>query len=132
MKAPTRTDTSAAFARVQETLLILVKAVSPQLEDQLPAAVRVAPDGESPDLASRLVVADPIGAGFTLSQADLGEGARFGESMALSSSSCPSPRLDVRADQGASRGALACPKEAPAVTSTGRDREARVRREGLT
>lgn len=62
---------ASVLERIQTTLGILVKHLDPRLEGQLPAAVRVARDGESPDLASALVVADPIGAGFTMSQADV-------------------------------------------------------------
>jgi hypothetical protein len=62
---------TSTLARIQETLHILVQAVAPNLAGTVPAAVRVARDGEGPDLASTLVVADPIGAGFTLSQVDL-------------------------------------------------------------
>lgn len=62
---------ASALARIQETLHILVEAVAPKLVGQIPAAVRIAADGETPDLASTLVVADPIGAGYTLSQADI-------------------------------------------------------------
>jgi hypothetical protein len=62
---------ASVLDRIQTTLGILVKHLDPKLEGQLPAAVRVAASGESPDLASALVVADPIGAGFTMSQADL-------------------------------------------------------------
>jgi hypothetical protein len=62
---------ASTLARIQETLHILVKAVQPTLAETVPAAVRVARDGEQPDLASAVVIADPIGAGYTLSQADL-------------------------------------------------------------
>jgi hypothetical protein len=62
---------TSTLARIQETLHILVRAVAPTLAGTVPAAVRVARDGEGQDLASTLVVADPIGAGYTLSQVDL-------------------------------------------------------------
>ncbi|MBK6461916.1 MAG: hypothetical protein IPF92_13005 [Myxococcales bacterium] len=62
---------ASALNRIQETLRVLVAHVAPSLTGQLPAAVRVAGPGEEPDLASMLVVADPIGAGYTLSQVDL-------------------------------------------------------------
>ena len=62
---------ASVLERIQATLGILVKHLDPKLEGQLPAAMRVAGDGESPDLASAVVVADPIAAGFTMSQADV-------------------------------------------------------------
>ncbi|WP_441290800.1 hypothetical protein ACSRUE_10025 [Sorangium sp. KYC3313] len=62
---------ASALDRIQNTLRILVEHIEPTLVSQLPPAVRVAGDGERPDLASTLVVADPIGAGYTLSQASL-------------------------------------------------------------
>ena len=62
---------TSTLARIQETLHILVQAVHPKLAGTVPAAVRVARDGEDPDLASTVMVADPIGAGYTLSQVDL-------------------------------------------------------------
>ena len=62
---------ASVLERIQTTLAILVKHLDPRLEGQLPAAVRVAGDGESPDLATAVVVADPIGAGFTMSQAEI-------------------------------------------------------------
>ncbi|MCU1350246.1 MAG: hypothetical protein JWO56_3276 [Acidobacteria bacterium] len=62
---------TSTLARIQETLHILVQAVAPTLSGPVPVAVRVAADGENPDLASTLIVADPIGAGYTFSQADL-------------------------------------------------------------
>jgi hypothetical protein len=68
---------ASALARIQETLHILVEAVAPSLAGQVPAAVRVASEGEKPDIASTLVVADPIGAGYTLSQADLSKALGF-------------------------------------------------------
>jgi hypothetical protein len=62
---------ASVLERIQTTLGILVKHLDPKLEGQLPAAVRIAGDGEAPDLASAVVVADPIGAGFTMSQSDV-------------------------------------------------------------
>ncbi|HEX3770486.1 MAG TPA: hypothetical protein VHV30_06470 [Polyangiaceae bacterium] len=59
---------ASALDRIQNTLAILVTKIAPELNDQIPAAISVALDGEQPDLASAVVVADPIGAGFSLSQ----------------------------------------------------------------
>ena len=47
---------------------MLVSAVKPELQGQIPPAIRVAGIGEAPDLAIAVVVADPIGAGYSLSQ----------------------------------------------------------------
>ncbi len=62
---------ASALERIQQTLEILIEHMAPQLKGQAPAAFRVAGDGESPDVASALVVADPIAAGLTMTQADL-------------------------------------------------------------
>jgi hypothetical protein len=62
---------ASALDRIQTTLAVLVKHIAPKLEGEIPVALRIAPEGESPDLASTIVVADPIGAGYTLSQSDL-------------------------------------------------------------
>jgi hypothetical protein len=62
---------ASVLERIQTTLTILVKHLAPKLEGQLPAAVRVAGHGESPDLATALIIADPVGAGFTMSQAEI-------------------------------------------------------------
>lgn len=66
-------DQASALNRIQETLNILVKAVKPELEGQLPPAVRVAGPDEQVDIATAFVVADPIGAGFTMSQTALAQ-----------------------------------------------------------
>ena len=67
----TMKEQASALDRIQETLRVLVQAVNPSLSAQVPPAVRVASDGENPDLASAVVVADPIGQGYVLSQAKL-------------------------------------------------------------
>lgn len=58
---------ACALNRIQATLQILVEALMPQLADKLdgqkiPVAMRIAGDGETPDVASAVLVADPIGA----------------------------------------------------------------------
>jgi hypothetical protein len=58
---------ASAIERIQTSLDLLIRATAPSLADQIPAVVRVANSDEEPDLASALVVADPIGAGYTLS-----------------------------------------------------------------
>ncbi len=67
---------ASTLARIQETLHILVQALQPQLAatlggQKVPVAMRIAAAGELPDLASAVIVADPIGAGYMLSQTDL-------------------------------------------------------------
>jgi hypothetical protein len=62
---------ASVLDRIQTTLAILVKHLAPKLEGQIPVAMRVAGDGENADVATALVVADPIGAGFTMSGADI-------------------------------------------------------------
>ena len=65
---------ASALARIQTTLNILVQHLDPKFKLGLPVAIKAAGDDEEPDLAKALVVADPIGAGFTLSQAALAAG----------------------------------------------------------
>lgn len=62
---------ASALERLQTTLNLLVERLAPDLKDRIPVALRVARDGESPDITTPLVVADPIAAGYTMTQADL-------------------------------------------------------------
>lgn len=64
---------AAAMARIQETLNILVRVLAPGEAASLPTAFRVARPDESVDVATitAIEVADPIGAGYTLSQRDI-------------------------------------------------------------
>jgi hypothetical protein len=66
---------ASALDRIQTTLTILVRHLAPELVKSLPVPVVVqqAKEGETPDIATALVVADPIGAGYTLSQKALSE-----------------------------------------------------------
>jgi len=69
-------EQASALNRIQTTLDVLVRAIEPKLASQLsglPPAIRVAKDGEEPDLASAVVVADPVGAGFVLTQQALAD-----------------------------------------------------------
>lgn len=70
---------ASALDRIQKTLELLIRHTQPQLVGEMPAAVRVAGDGEAPDLASAVVVADPIGAGFTLSLRSIAQALGIGE-----------------------------------------------------
>lgn len=69
---------ASALNRIQETLRVLVEHIEPTLVGQLPIAIRVAGPGERPDLASSVVIADPIGMGFTMSQVDVAKGMGLG------------------------------------------------------
>lgn len=62
---------ASALDRIQTTLALLVGRLDPQLAGEIPPAIRVVGDGEEPDLASAVVVADPIGSGYALSQVNL-------------------------------------------------------------
>lgn len=66
---------ASALDRIQTTLHILVKHLAPSLVSSLPlpVALQQVKDGSAPDVATALVVADPIGAGYTLSQKALSE-----------------------------------------------------------
>lgn len=69
----------SSINRIQETLNILVQHAHPQLKDKIPVAFQVAQYGEKPDLATAVVVADPIGTGFYLSQADIARALRLSQ-----------------------------------------------------
>ncbi len=70
---------AATLARIQTTLSILVEHLAPALMDRVPVAFRVAGDGEEADLASALLTADPIGAGYVLTQADIARALQVSE-----------------------------------------------------
>jgi hypothetical protein len=59
---------AAALERIQTTLNVLVSKVAPELSDQALPALGVAPEGTRPDLASAIIVSDPIATGYVLSQ----------------------------------------------------------------
>lgn len=62
---------TSALERIQTTLRILIEHIEPKLAGQIPEALRIVGDGERPDLASTVVVADPIAKGYALSQSSL-------------------------------------------------------------
>lgn len=76
---------ASTLGRIQNTLAVLVQHLAPQLKEKIPVAIetgnepvpvalRVAGQkGEEPDLATALVVADPIGTGYHLSQKALAD-----------------------------------------------------------
>lgn len=76
---------SSALDRLQRTVELLVEAVRPDLAARMPAVLRVASDGEQPDVAS-VTIGDPVGLGYTLSQAALAEAV--GVSSGLMSQLC--------------------------------------------
>lgn len=59
--------------RMQETFLLVLQQIAPTLAGTAPIAMRVAMDGAKPDLASAVVIADPIAKGYTLCQADIAQ-----------------------------------------------------------
>lgn len=59
---------ASALNRIQTTLNILIEHMAPQLEGKVPIALGVAESEEAADLAKAVVVADPIGSGYVLSQ----------------------------------------------------------------
>jgi hypothetical protein len=64
-------EQASALNRIQNTLNLLLGHLAPTIADQAPPAIRIAGAGEAVDLASAVVVADPIGQGFTLSLTSL-------------------------------------------------------------
>jgi predicted transcriptional regulator len=64
---------ASAISRMQATLSTLIEVIRPDLKHSLPAAIGIADGKEHADIAHAFVVADPIGAGFTMSQAALAE-----------------------------------------------------------
>lgn len=67
----------SSLSRIQETLKVLVEHVAPTLKDKVPVGFQLARPGEKPDLATALVVADPIGMGYMLSQQDLADALKL-------------------------------------------------------
>lgn len=64
---------ASAISRMQMTLSTLIEAIKPELKHSLPIAIGIAEGKDNADIAHALVVADPIGTGFTMSQANLAE-----------------------------------------------------------
>jgi hypothetical protein len=70
---------AAALVRIQTTLELLVRHFKITEGEGAPTAFRVAGSDEEVDLATALVVPDPIGAGYTLSQAALAKAMGIGQ-----------------------------------------------------
>jgi hypothetical protein len=62
---------ASALGRIQNTLNILIERLAPQLSGQVPPAIGIVDDSSKADLARAVVVADPIGRGYTLSKTSL-------------------------------------------------------------
>lgn len=62
---------ASTLERLQTTLNLLVEKIAPEIKDRVPVALRVAMEGERPDVTSAVVVADPIATGYMMTQADL-------------------------------------------------------------
>ncbi len=62
---------ASALERIQTTLELVLRSVAPTVAGQAPAVLRVAAADEDVDVASAVVVSDPIGSGFTLSLTSL-------------------------------------------------------------
>jgi hypothetical protein len=70
---------ASALDRLQTTLQLLVEKIAPEIKDRIPVPIRLASDGDSRDLTSALVVADPIATGYTMSQANLAEALQLSQ-----------------------------------------------------
>lgn len=66
---------ASALERLQTTLQLLIERVAPEIKDRVPLPVNIVASREDADVSAPLVVtvADPIGAGYTMTQANLAE-----------------------------------------------------------
>ena len=64
---------ASALERLQTTLQLLVEKIAPEIKDRIPVAIRIADGDEQADIASTVVIADPIATGYTMTQANLAE-----------------------------------------------------------
>lgn len=64
---------ASALERLQTTLQLLVEKIAPEIKDRIPVAIRIADGEEQADIASTVVIADPIATGYTMTQANLAE-----------------------------------------------------------
>lgn len=71
---------ASALSRIQLTLNLLLERLAPDLvlADRIPVALQQADSQDEADLARAVVVADPIGAGYTLSQTGLSKATGLG------------------------------------------------------
>jgi hypothetical protein len=64
---------ASALERLQTTLQLIVEKIAPEIKDRVPVAIRIADGDDQPDIASTVVIADPIATGYTMTQANLAE-----------------------------------------------------------
>jgi hypothetical protein len=64
---------ASALERLQITLQLLIEKIAPEIKDRVPIAIRIAEGNDQPDIASTMVVADPIATGYTMTQSNLAE-----------------------------------------------------------
>lgn len=64
---------ASALDRLQTTLNLLIQHVAPQVKDRIPVGVVPVESLDDSDLPSAVVIADPIAAGYTFTQANLAE-----------------------------------------------------------
>jgi hypothetical protein len=67
----TQRKQASALDRLQTTLQLLIEKIAPEIKDRIPVPIRLASEGERADLTSAVILADPMAAGFTMSQAQL-------------------------------------------------------------
>jgi hypothetical protein len=71
---------ASAIERLQYTLNLLIENTKPDLVARIPLSVRVVDPGEDADVSARVVLADPIAAGYTLTQARIAEALKVSAS----------------------------------------------------
>lgn len=64
---------ASALDRLQTTLQLLIEKIAPELKDRIPVPIRVVEDLANADVAAPLIQADPMGAGYTLTQTRLAD-----------------------------------------------------------
>lgn len=64
---------ASALERLQTTLQLLIEKIAPEIKDRIPVAIRIVDGDDQPDIASTVVIADPIATGYTMTQANLAE-----------------------------------------------------------
>lgn len=69
--AQTLNRQASAIDRMQATLAMLVEKIDPARSLKIPTPIKVVEDARDADVAVPLILADPMGAGFVMSQADL-------------------------------------------------------------
>lgn len=64
---------ASALERLQTTLQLLVERIAPEIKDRIPIAIRIADSNDQADIASTVIVADPIATGYTMTQANIAD-----------------------------------------------------------